>query len=46
MDVYPEAEEGEGFRLEADMLRFASPLGRPANENETPGMTPSVSFIW
>lgn len=35
IEVYPEAEEGEGFRLEADMLLFASPLSRPSKENET-----------
>jgi len=38
-EVYPESAEGEGFRLEADMLLFASPLGRHPKD-ETPGEDP------
>jgi hypothetical protein len=35
IEVHPEAEECDGFRLEDDMLPFASPLSRLSNEDET-----------
>jgi hypothetical protein len=40
IEVHPEVEESEGFRLEADMLLFASPLSRPPNADETPEANP------
>jgi hypothetical protein len=43
IEVCPEPEEGEAFRLEANMLLFASPLCQPPNEDETPGEEPRAS---